>query len=219
MDKNKEKGMITKIYDWFKNLTIKGLLSLILLAFIIIIILLSLSLAPQVFSRISSSLTAALYSVFVPAKETEMPAAPETKKPIPLADEKIKLPTVTNSDQPDLAISLLQIGQLVGGTVVTNQNRFSAADTVGLRFQIMNKGLTATGPWSFTATLPSLSTPVYNSAPQISLKPGDSILFTLGFSNLTNQNPGLITIKADPANTVNENNESNNILTYYLYRY
>jgi hypothetical protein len=84
---------------------------------------------------------------------------------------------------------------------------------VGIKFEVRNDGDTVTGPWSFTASLPSLSTPVYNSNTQISLRPGDSIIFTLGFSNLTGQNQSLITVNVDPANQVRESVETNNVLT------
>jgi hypothetical protein len=45
------------------------------------------------------------------------------------------------------------------------------------------------------------------------LKPGESIIFTLGFSNLTNQNVSIITINVDPTNIVAESTEANNIVT------
>jgi hypothetical protein len=113
--------------------------------------------------------------------------------------------------KPDLALRLIQTGLLNGGTnMLTNQTQFSRNDMAGVKFEIRNDGDVATGPWYFTASLPSLSTPYYNSNIQNSLKPGDSIIYTLGFTNLTNEKSGLITINADPQNTVYESNEANN---------
>jgi hypothetical protein len=39
MEKIENKGIINRVYSWFKNLTVKGLLGAILIAFVIIIIL------------------------------------------------------------------------------------------------------------------------------------------------------------------------------------
>jgi hypothetical protein len=114
--------------------------------------------------------------------------------------------------KPDLAVRVLQIGRLNQGTnIISNQTSFSYSDMIGIRFEIRNDGDAATGPWSFTAVLPSLSTPTYNSNTQVSLRPGESIIFTLGFDNLTNKKTSVITINADPQNFVSESIEYNNI--------
>ena len=332
MEKKEEKGIFEKTYNWFASLTVKGLLGAILMAFVILIIISSVSYLPAIMGRISSSLSAALYSVFIPADNATMTAdktivntgedftvsfkktdtmnglftisyacdsgatlqSVETAglkiincdKPYYLLDNtSIKIRpftkdsvvrlviqgsfentetdqtdkvgvvriiiknnsvgvmvstssvsttntsnTVTNNSgantyspstyqpnynaKPDLAIRQLQIGLLNNANnLITNQTQFSASNMVGIKFEIRNDGDADTGPWVFTASLPSNSTPVYNSATQISLKPGESIIFTLGFSNLTNQYNDLITIKADPLNGVSECNEYNNTLT------
>ena len=330
------KGIVDRIYNWFKNLTVRGLLGAILVAFIVIIVLFFISFLPSIMGRISDSLSAALYSVFVPAESATMTVdktiinsgesfvinfkngnasttglfavsypcdsnadllSLETnglKKiacdtPYYLLDNSnsIKIQastedslsrltltgsfenndtqktdsvgvvrvtvknssagtvvppsstantapasTVTNTATPaqstsvsapvqaayygkaDLAIRLLQIGLLNNGTnIISNQSQFSYSDMVGIKFEVRNDGDVATGPWSFTASLPSLSTPIYNSNAQISLKPGESIIFTLGFTNLTNLYTGTITINVDPSNSVVESNKYNNALT------
>lgn len=332
MENTEKKGIFVRVYDWFKNLTVKGLLGFILVAFIIIIILSSVTYLPSLMGRISNSLSAALYSVFIPAEgatvvadkkvvnsgedfnitfkkgdtangiftvsydcdtstslfsvetsglkkitcntpyyllenETSIKIRPVTETSvvrlaINAAMENndtqktesvgvIRL-TVTNNSanpvtavptttpavvttgtttttpayvppvyqpvyvgKPDLAVRLLQVGLLNTGTnmITNNQTSFNYTDTVGIRFEIRNDGDVATGPWVFSAILPSISTPTYNSYSQISLKPGESIIFTLGFSNLSNQNIGSISITADPLNVVTESNEYNNTIT------
>ena len=333
MENQKEKGIFVRIYDWFKNLTVKGLLGAILMAFIIVIILMSVSFIPGIMSKISSSLSAALYSVFVPVESATMTtdrtiiksgedfninfkkgdgmtdglftvsytcdtAAEllsvetsglkkiecDTRYYLLEKDTSIKIRvntqdtvvrlviegafennenqkietigvariTVKNSSditvvtptetpvsnpavtptvnppyipsqpapiqpvyygKPDLAVRMLQTGLLSGNSVITNQNQFSYNSMVGIKFEIRNDGDVATGPWTFTAILPSVSTPNYNSNSQISLRPGESIIFTLGFSNLTNVYTSNISVTADPLNFVTENNEYNNAIT------
>lgn len=328
MENTKNKGIFVRIYDWFKNLTVKGLLGAILVAFIIIIILLSLSHLPGIMSRISSSLSAALYSVFVPAQNASVTAdkkiissgedftvtfkngdttgnglytlsyacdiqadltavenaglkkincdtpyyllgstnslrirANTSSEVVRLvltgawensADQKVETVgvirvTITNNTtglipeaqtstttinsssqvpttptyntptyygKPDLATRILQVGLLSNGAnLISSQTQFTYSDTVGIRFEVRNDGDANTGPWNFTAVLPSLSTPTYNSNTQVSLRPGESIVFTLGFSNLTNQDTSLITINVDPQNIVQESVEYNNIVT------
>jgi hypothetical protein len=326
MENNKEKGVFVRIYEWFKNLTVKGLLGVILMAFVIIIILMSVSYIPKMMSRISNSLSAALYSVFVPTENATMTTdrkiissgedfninfkrgdltdgfftvsygcdspvelvSVETnglKKiscdtPYYLLDNETSIkirsttqdsvvrlvvtgsfennenqkietvgvarvtikndttgtvvntsnisttPVPTNSSntssyiapiyygKADLATRILQTGKLNPNTnLITSKTNFVYSDMVGLRFEVRNDGDANTGPWSFTAVLPSLSTPIYNSNMQVSLRPGESIIFTIGFSNLTNVRTGLITVNIDPQNMVAESAEYNNIIT------
>jgi len=336
MEKIENKGIIDRIYNWFKNLTVKGLLGAILIAFIVVIVLFSISFLPSIMGRISNSLSAALYSIFVPAENATMTAdkaiinssesftvnfkkgdtsvsglfaisypcdsntdllsleanglkkiACDTPYYLLDNDSSIKIqattqsslarlvltgsfenndtqkienvgivrvtiknssvgtvitPSATNTTPPvstttktnvapstsvvsapiqpvyygkaDLSIRLLQIGLLKSGTnIISNQSQFSYSDMIGIKFEVRNDGDANTGLWSFTASLPSLSTPVYNSSTQISLKPGESIVFTLGFTNLTNLYTGAITINVDPSNMVVESSKYNNTLT------
>jgi len=334
MEKTEQKGIFDRIYNWFNNLTVKGLLGSILISFVIVIILLSLSFIPGIMSRISSSLSAALYSIFIPAENATMTVDNkiinsdenftvnfkkggtengiftvsyscdfdielvsveanglrkiDCDKPFYLlenetsvtlrpttADSVVRLvvdgafenndtqkteqvgvarvtiknnsagtvvslskdvitKTATNTSEnisnsptyvppttqvayygkPDLAVRILQTGLLNQGTnLIVNQTQFNYSDLVGIKFEVRNDGDANTGIWNFTATLPSISTPTYSSNAQISLRPGESIVFTLGFSNLTSQEISLITINVDPQNIVSETVEYNNIVT------
>lgn len=331
MEKTEEKGIINRVSVWFRNLTVKGLLGAILVAFVVIIILMSVSYLPSILSRVSSSLSAALYSVFVPAdnatvttdkkiintgedfnitfkkgdaldgiytisyscdsnteilsveasglkkvdcgtpyyllnNETSIKLRPNTKDTIArlvidgafenndtqkiesvgtirvtvkneaagvIVNPSITTPANTVAPvtkpvtpayiapavqptyygKPDLAVRTLQVGILSNNNIVTNQTQFSYGDMVGIKFEVRNDGDANTGFWSFTAVLPSISTPAHTSPTQISLKPGESIIFTLGFSGISNQYTNLITINVDPQNSVAESIEYNNILT------
>jgi hypothetical protein len=339
MENQEKKGIFVKIFEWFKNLTVKGLLGMILVAFIILILISTVSYLPKVISKISSSFSTALYSVFVPAegatvtvnkkiinsgedfiinfKKGDLPSGlftinyncdPNTelfsiesnglKKinceiPYYLLDDEtsikikartndslvrlvidtsfennenqkiekigvirvtikndmvgtvIEEPTTINTPaqatttnvttakpisnllptykQPyygkaDLAVRLIQVGILnqYNNTIIST-NQFSYTDTVGIRFEVRNDGDLATGPWYFTGSLPSLSTPTYTSPMQVSLQPGESIIFTLGFNSLKNQYVNTVIINIDPQGTIIELNKSNNFLTTTLY--
>lgn len=340
MENNRKKGIFRRVYDWFLNLTVKGLLGAIFIAFIIIIILMSVSYLPAVISRVSSSLSAALYSIFVPAEGATITADKkiinsgedftvnfktganpadgiftvfyacdstinllavesnglkniDCNKPYYLLNsgESIKIraivkdetlarlvltgalennetlksetvgvvrvtvkndgantvvnnipntPTVVVSTtttttpkpttpvyvppinnyvppyygKPDLAIRVLQVGRLnTANNLISPQTQFAYGETVGIKFEVRNDGDANTGSWNFSAILPSTATPVYSAPTQVSLRPGESIQFTLGFSNASNQNNALIIINVDPSNFISESNELNNSLT------
>ena len=339
MENKEKKGIFERVYDWFNGLTLKGVLGAVLTAFVILIILICLSFLPTIFSSFSSSLSAALYSVFVPAESSSVTVDKkiinsgedftitfkkgdstdsglfavshacgdnadlfavlsnglkkidcdtpyyllendsavkirattqdsvvrlavdasfennDTQKVdkigvarVTIKNDSVGLVTtstppaatstgtnaavntnVTPANQtyytapvvqpiyigkPDLAVRMLQVGLLNSGTnVISSRTQFSYNDMVGIKFEVRNDGDANTGPWTFTATLPSVSTPTYNSNSQISLKPGESIIFTLGFSNLVSQYTDTITVNVDPLNLVTESNENNNTLT------
>ena len=72
MENKEKKGIFVRVYDWFNNLTLKGAFGAVLVALVVVIILMSLSFIPSILSKISSSLSAALYSVFVPAENASI---------------------------------------------------------------------------------------------------------------------------------------------------
>lgn len=343
MENENKKGIFARLWYWLKNLTVKGLLLAILIAFIIIILFLTATRLPGIISKVSSSLTGALYSVFVPAEDATMTVNKKTiasgedfiisfkrgdtgqngvftvfhecnenislysvetrglksidcnKAYYLLEDEtNIKVQAVTRNEdvvrlvvtgalenndtqksetvgvarvtvtnsaangvvvtetkpatttnntstnnnntntttrpptttvvntgtypayygQADLAVRVLQVGALNTATnLIASKTTFTSYETVGIKFEIRNDGGNVSGPWYFTAVLPSTTNPNFTSQPQRSLQPGESIQYTLGFNNLLNQSSNNITINADPINSVRESNESNNIAT------
>ncbi len=337
MEKEKNKGIFSRLWTWFKNLTVRGLLRALFVLFLIIVIILILPWIPKAISRISTSLSAALYSVFVPAENAAVTSDQkiinsgedftinfkrgdnntdslftvfydcdqkvnlysieakglkniDCNKPYYLLENptaiKIKAVTkdtdlarvvltgalennetqktetvgvvritVTNSNannivslatstnttnttktttvpktvstnyllpnyygKADLAVRVLSVGTLSqGSNIIIPKNQFTYNELVGVRFEVRNDGSAMTGPWNFTASLPSISNPTYTSPTQNSLRPGDSIQFTLGFNIQTNQSSGTININVDPNNLVSEDNESNNYTSSVIY--
>ncbi len=128
-----------------------------------------------------------------------------------------------NGTLPDLAVQVLQTG---GSSV---------------QFQVTNIGGSATGNWSWSATLPTGATyngynngynnynqnynqGNYQSDIQPSLGAGQSVVFTMNFNsnsypynnNYSNSGSNQIFIQVDSANQVPESNESNNTATAYV---
>jgi len=319
MNKEENKGVIANTINWFKNLTVRGLLSAIFVLLVILILLSSVRALTGALSNSSTSLSGALYSVFVPADNATMTT---DKKIVDVGEDfvisfkvgdvtdglfKVSYPCdsevslnltssnktlacdvsnyVTNKDntisvraypanttdinrlvitgefennttlksskigvvritirgnntvtqttstntvtntvkaptnnyqsnytaKPDLAVRVLQTGVLDRNTnYFTAQTTFNNNDRVGIKFEVRNDGDANTGPWTFYATLPSQTAPLYKSTSQVSLAPGDRIEFTIGFDNLNSQYSNTASISVDSLNLVSESDETNN---------
>jgi hypothetical protein len=111
---------------------------------------------------------------------------------------------------PDLVATINTVGYLA----TTSAESFIATTSItgyrpAVNFTIKNIGTHATGPWTFTANIPTSVGYVYQSQPQQSLAPGDSIDYTLGFDQ-SNKGVQVISVTADPDKKVSESNETNN---------
>jgi hypothetical protein len=119
----------------------------------------------------------------------------------------------------DLAVTLVATGIIdptTGAFVPTQQ--IQTTNQIAIRFRVSNNGGTATGPWNFSATLPTIdpSKAHYTSPQEPSLGPGSGIYFTLSFGGVI---PGQsqIVITADPNGSVSETNKANNRLVINAY--
>lgn len=157
-----------------------------------------------------TSTTTVTYRPATPSTSTTTPATPSTPS-VPQTPTAPTTPAVTTpTGNPDLTISTITLGKLVGTTFVPATS-FSSTDRIAVRFVVSNIGTRATGAWRFNASLPTLSPAYtfYQSPVQQSLGGGSHIEYTLSFDNPktgTNQ----IVLVADSANSVRESNEMNN---------
>ncbi len=138
------------------------------------------------------------------------PATPspgtETKNAFPIGGAS---PTGL-SGLPDLSVTITAVGYLttnstdsfVAGTTTPAGNR------PAVKFTVKNVGTNFASSWRFSAAIPTQNTYVYQSLPQQSLNPGDSIDYTLGFDQ---PRAGLqtITITANFDNAVAESDKDN----------
>lgn len=122
---------------------------------------------------------------------------------------------------PDLITVINNVGYLA----TTSADSFIAASTVpaggrpAVSFTIKNVGTNATGAWCFSASIPTQTAYIYQSQPQQSLNPGDSIDYTLGFDQANRGSGQTISISANISNpsnigtcasTITESNSNNN---------
>ncbi len=118
------------------------------------------------------------------------------------------------SGYPDFEITLISTGILDPTTkqfIPTNYVGFN--DEIAIRFQVKNIGTNVTGAWRLRINTPSRTTPYYDSEDQVSIKPGDRIIFTTTFDSPITTGVNNAYITADPLNMIEEVSESNNLLT------
>ncbi len=121
-------------------------------------------------------------------------------------------PTVTADKNSDLSVKILEIGFIdkTSNTFVATSS-LKSSDRVAVRFEVQNIGGRATGDWRFNAVLPTYPSYIFSSDGQQSLSAGDKIEFTIGFDHIEKADGNTVVINADPAGSINELSEENNI--------
>lgn len=128
--------------------------------------------------------------------------------------------------KPDLEVTLISTGIIDPATkqyIQTNYGGYN--DEIAIRFQVKNIGTNISGAWKLRINTPSRTTPYYDSESQVSIKPGDKIIYTTSFDSPVAVGINNAYITADPLNMVDEISENNNLLivpvkiegTYYSY--
>ncbi len=111
----------------------------------------------------------------------------------------------------DLMVAITEKGYLT----TDSTDAFVASTSVpaggrpAVKFTINNVGTNWTGTWRFSATIPTRSAQNFESDPQQSLAPGESIDYTLGFDNALRGDDETITITANSSHTANDIHTSN----------
>jgi len=143
-----------------------------------------------------------------PAIPAAAPATTAETSPVPDA-KTADVPSARVPGLPDLSVRILSEGVIepVSGNIIA-RSPTSPDDLVAVRFLISNAGGSATGPWYFTAQLPTSPAYPYASPVQVPLAPGASIENMLRFKNAVPG--GVFSVSVDPANQVNESNGGNN---------
>lgn len=144
-----------------------------------------------------------------PAKpNSEIASGPKQDKIYPISNT----PVVTADKNSDLAVKILEIGFIDKNTnTFISTTTLKAGDRIAVRFEIQNIGGRATGDWRFNAVLPTYPSYIFSSDGQQSLFPGDKIEFTIGFDHIEKADNNTVVINADPASSINELSEENNI--------
>ncbi len=113
------------------------------------------------------------------------------------------------SGKADLRILAKDTGTVVNGVFI-QKNIFATYEASAVRFDISNIGGTPTGPWQFTAVLPTYPSQVFPSGIQPSLKPGETIEYTLSMQNLASIGNNVVSVNVDTNQVVSELSETNN---------
>jgi len=113
---------------------------------------------------------------------------------------------------PDLIVNISAVGYLDSAST----DSFIASSTVpvgnrpAVTFTIKNIGTNKSGQWRFSASIPTQTAYIYQSQPQQSLLPGDSIDYTLGFDQANKGADQPISITANFDKAIGESNMNNN---------
>jgi len=165
------------------------------------------ALLPATKNTTSSSTTKKL----VPPKTDTTPKTP-TAGPKKETLYPVGASGMSTSTKPDLIVRILEIGVIdKTSNVFIATTTLKNSDRIAVRFEVENLGREASGEWSFNAVLPTYPSYIFQSEAQQSLSPRDRIEYTLGFDNIEKSDNNLVTINADPASSINESNEENNI--------
>jgi len=173
-------------------------------------------LIPALFSTGSNYVATTLSSTLVPATSTRTASQNTSAQTGSTAANTYNTNTAPAAPSyyglPDLAISLISTGIISNGQFIETPYA-GADDIVGIKFAVKNIGTNASGPWTLRLTMPSRTTPNYDSGYQESIRPGDTMVFTASFDSPIAQgiNTGYIT--ADPLDLITESNKLNNSLT------
>jgi len=115
----------------------------------------------------------------------------------------------------DLYITTKGAGTVINGVFIPKTS-FGSYESPSVRFNIGNIGNTNTGPWQFTAVLPTYPAQIFPSGIQPSLKPGEIIEYTLTLQNLASTGNNIVSINIDPTQSVSELSETNNVAVITL---
>jgi len=122
------------------------------------------------------------------------------------------------SGLPDFTVSIGAVGYLASAST----DSFIASSTVpagnrpAVKFTIKNIGTNVAGQWRFSASIPTQSSFIYQSQPQQSLNPGDSIDYVLGFDQANRGSGQMISVTANFDHAVTESSTNNNSAAAYL---
>lgn len=148
------------------------------------------------------------------------PVFPGTKpNPTPVAGTPVttvipvQVPASTNYyGLPDLAVESVITGYLTS----TDTSTFRASNEVpdgrrgAVKFTIVNNGTNVSDRFEFEVKLPTTRGYTYSSKAQKALRPGERIVYTLGFDQTKSGDDRTIRIEVDQDNDIRESNESNN---------
>ncbi len=118
---------------------------------------------------------------------------------------------------PNLSHNLIAVGKLdpISNNFIATTD-LQANDRIAIKFEILNIGTNQSGPWNFSASLPTFPWSTFQSEIQENLKPGEKIEFILGFDKIEKPDGNRVLITIDPTNKVWESDETDNVLEIFI---
>ncbi len=163
-------------------------------------------------SIVATAPTTPVATKTTPKKKTVTP----TKGKRVTTVQQIKDNASTLYGLPDLTVSIDAVGYLAS----TSVESFIATSTIphgktpAVRFTVKNSGTNVAGAWRFSASIPTKMAYTYQSPIQKKARrPGDSVVFTLGFTQANTGADKIISITVNPNHTITESNTNNNTAT------
>lgn len=144
-----------------------------------------------------------------PAKPTATSAGPKTISTVQISGTRA---SPVETGLPDLVVTITGIGYLAAASAdsLVTSSTVPPLNRPAVTFTIKNIGTATSGPWRFSASIPTQTAYIYESQPQQPLAPGDSIDYTLGFDQSNKGAGEMISITANFDHTVRESNPDNN---------
>jgi hypothetical protein len=161
--------------------------------------------------------TSATTTSTTPVTPRPNPATPKPRTPGTSTNGVYIIPgsagTVSNPNgRVDLVARIIEVGVIGSDNVFVATSTHRLGTKIAVRFEIENIGDKTSPEWNFNAALPTYPFHIFHSDMQPVLTPGDKIQYTLGFDSAQAGYNKEFTVNADPANGVNESNETNNIV-------
>jgi len=216
---NKEPVKEKSFFDKVKESSFTAFVSIGIIIVIFLLIWIPFKVIPSIFSNGSNYVATTLSSLIIPNDATSTNSSNPTTKNTTNDSQTKNVTTslapaeVSYYGKPDLEISLIGTGIIDPASkqfITTNYAGFN--DEIAIKFQVKNIGTNITGPWQLRINTPSRTTPYYDAPTQVSIKPGDRIVYTTTFDSPTSIGLNNAYITVDPLNNVDEISESNNQL-------
>lgn len=162
----------------------------------------------------SASSTTSNLATETPAKSVQKTAGAETSGTYPIGGTAATAPY----GLPDFSVSISAIGYLATNSADSfiTSSVVPAGTRPAAKFTIKNIGTNWTGTWRFSASIPTRTAYVYQSDPQQSLAPGDSIDYIFGFDSANSGTNQMISITANFDHVAADSNPNNNNIEAYL---
>ncbi|PCI28248.1 hypothetical protein COB52_03965 [Candidatus Kaiserbacteria bacterium] len=144
----------------------------------------------------------------IEAPSVASPVAPTT--PVVPVTRTISVPRTSNPyGLVDLSVSMIAVGKVNFYGILERSNYFRINDKAAAKFKVTNLGTKQSGPWFFSAVLPSQGGYAFTSQVQPSLMPGASTEVLVTFDQLISGTHSF-NVRLDPVNYILESNENNN---------